>query len=96
MPAALQRFIEEGLAALTKSDGQMAQNNFQAAFLLDLHNAAARHGLARAAHAEAVKRLVESATTHESDRNYALARTDYQKARHWTPKRSKRLPVASG
>jgi tetratricopeptide (TPR) repeat protein len=80
MPAALQRFIEEGLAALTEGDGQMAQNNFQAALLLDPDNTDARHGLARAAQAEAVKRLVESATAHESDRNDALALVDYRQA----------------
>jgi tetratricopeptide (TPR) repeat protein len=80
MPAALQRFIEEGLAALTEGDGQMAQKNFQTALLLDPDNTVARHGLARAAHAEAVKRLVDSATAHESDRNDALALTDYQQA----------------
>ncbi|MGB5423792.1 MAG: hypothetical protein WBN03_16635, partial [Desulfobacterales bacterium] len=56
MPAALQRFIEVGLAALTEGDGQMAQKNFQAALLLDPDNTVAQHGLARAAHAEAVKR----------------------------------------
>ena len=80
MPAALQRFIEEGLAALTEGDGQMAQNNFQAALLLDPDNTDARHGLARAAQAEAVKRLVGSATAHESDRNDALALVDYRQA----------------
>ena len=79
-PAVLQRFIEEGLAALTKGNGQVAQNNFQAALLLDPDNTVARHGLARAAQVEAVMRLVESAAAHESDKNDALALTDYLQA----------------
>ena len=79
-PAALQRFIQEGLAALAKGSGQLSQNKFQTALLLEPGNAVARQGLARAAHAEAVMRLVESGTAHESDRNDALALSEYQQA----------------
>ncbi len=79
-PAALQRFIEEGLAALARGSGQTARDKFQAALLIDPANAAARRGLDRAAHAETVKRLVESGTNHEGDRKYALALTDYEQA----------------
>ena len=79
-PAALQRFIQEGLAALAKGSGQLAQNKFRTALLLEPGNAVARQGLARAAHTEAVMRLVESGTAHESDRNDALALSEYQQA----------------
>ena len=70
-PAAMQRFIEEGLTALARGSGQTARDKFQAALLIDPANAAAHRGLDRAAHAETVKRLVESGTNHEGDRKYA-------------------------
>lgn len=78
--AALQRFIEEGLTALSKGNGQTAQKNFQAALLLDPSNAVARNGLAKVKHAEAVMQLVESGNAHESDKNFSQALTDYQNA----------------
>jgi tetratricopeptide (TPR) repeat protein len=78
--AALQRFIEEGLAALASGRGQTARNNFQAALLIEHSNAVAQHGLDRAAHTETVMRLIESGNNHETDRKYALALADYEQA----------------
>jgi tetratricopeptide (TPR) repeat protein len=78
--ATLQRFIDEGLAALAKGNGQRAQINFQAALLLDPGSMVARKGLARAEHAAEVMRLVESGSAHESDKDDVLALKDYQQA----------------
>jgi len=82
---ALQRLLNEGKLALTKGDGERAQDLFDVALMIDPENSFARHNLERAKNSKKVVQLIASGKDHENNNNLALALTDYQEALRLDP-----------
>jgi tetratricopeptide (TPR) repeat protein len=77
---ALQRLLEEGRIALTEGKGDVAQEKFKVALLIDPANQSAQKGLKRSQTIEAVLKLIEAGRQHEKDIALSLARNDYREA----------------
>ncbi len=85
----LKQLLAEGQAAIDDGNGQLAEEKFSIALLIDPDNPIARDSLQRAKNTEAVMRLLESGNRHETEGNLAAAHTDYQEAVRLDPASNK-------
>jgi len=76
----LIRLLDEGQTALDAGDGDLAQQKFATALMIDSANQAARRGRQRAKTIDAVVALMASGKQHEARGDLPLAAADYQKA----------------
>jgi tetratricopeptide (TPR) repeat protein len=77
---ALKRVLEEGRIALEDGNGQLAEEKFTIALMIDPDNRQARDSLQRAKNTEAVMRLLASGNRHETAGDLPAAHSDYQAA----------------
>ncbi len=80
MAPVLKRLLIEGQDALEEGNGELAEEKFSIALLIDPSNATAKKSLQRAKNTEAIMQLLESGNRHEAAGNLAAASTDYQDA----------------
>jgi serine/threonine protein kinase len=85
MREALGRLLDDGRSALEVGHGELAQQKFKVALMIDPTNANAQRGLKRASTIERVFELVESGRRHELDNNPSLAHVDYREALRLDP-----------
>ena len=81
----LERLLAQGRVALDEGNGELAQQKFSIALMIDPHNRLARHSLQRAKNLDAVMQLLESGNRHEKAGKIAFAHADYQEALHLDP-----------
>jgi serine/threonine protein kinase len=81
----LKRLLAEGQVALDEGNGEMAQQKFSTALMIDTENRLARNRLQRAQKIDAVRQLLESGKRHENAGKIAFAHADYQEALHLDP-----------
>jgi len=81
----LERLLAQGRVALDEGNGELAQQKFSIALMIDPHNRLARHSLQRAKNLDAVLQLLESGNRHEKAGKIAFAHADYQEALHLDP-----------
>lgn len=81
----LERLLAQGRVALDEGNGELAQQKFSIALMIDPHNRLARHSLQRAKNLDAVMQLLESGNHHEKAGKIAFAHADYQEALHLDP-----------
>ena len=77
---ALKQLLDEGRMAFEEGNGELAQQKFKTALLIDPNNQLAQTSLQRAQKLEAVMRLLESGSRHEKEGNISFAHADYQAA----------------
>ena len=82
---ALNQLLAEGRMALDEGNGELAQQKFRVALLIDPNNKLAQTSLQRAQKLEAVMRLLESGNRHEKEGNIFVAHADYQEALQLDP-----------
>jgi serine/threonine protein kinase len=82
---ALKQLLAEGRLALDEGNGELAQQKFKVALLIDPNNTLAQISLQRAQKLEAVARLLESGNRHEKEGNISFAHADYQEALQLDP-----------
>jgi tetratricopeptide (TPR) repeat protein len=80
MQEVFQHMMEQGRLALDERDGELAQEKFGTALLIDPADESARHGLERAKKIEIIIQFIESGKRHEKNANLSFAHTDYQEA----------------
>ena len=80
MDPVLKKLLTEGQDALEEGNGELAEEKFSIALMIDPSNATASNSLQRAKNTEALMRLLESGNRHEAAGNLAGAQTDYQDA----------------
>jgi tetratricopeptide (TPR) repeat protein len=76
----LTRLLDEGQAALDAGNGNLAQQKFATALMIDSTSQVARRGRKRARTIDAVIALIASGNQHEADGDLPLAADDYQEA----------------
>jgi serine/threonine protein kinase len=86
---ALKKLLAEGRMALDEGNGELAQQKFKVALLIDPNNTLAQNSLQRAQKLEAVTRLLESGNRHEKDGNISFALADFQEALQLDPESQK-------
>jgi hypothetical protein len=79
-PEVLTRLLDEGQAALDAGNGNLAQQKFATALMIDSTSQVARRGRKRARTIDAVIALIASGNQHEADGDLPLAADDYQEA----------------
>ena len=81
----LKQLLDEGQMALDEGNGELAQQKFSIALMIDPENQLARHSLQRAQKSDAVRKLLESGSRHEKAGKIAFAHADYQEALRLDP-----------
>ena len=76
----LKQLLDEGQMALDEGNGELSQQKFSIALMIDPENRLARHSLQRAKNLDAVMQLLESGNRHEKAGKIAFAHADYQEA----------------
>jgi hypothetical protein len=76
----LKQLLAEGQMALDEGNGELSQQKFTIALMIDPDNRLARHSLQRAKNLDAVMQLLESGDRHEKAGKIAFAHADYQEA----------------
>jgi predicted TPR repeat methyltransferase len=82
---ALKQLLDEGRMALDEGNGELAQQKFNVALMIDPDNKLAQNSLQRAQKLDAVMRLMESGNRHEKKGNISFAHADYQEALRLDP-----------
>ena len=80
MDDTLQSILDQGQAALNEGNGDIAQQLFRVALMIEPENELARHNLVRANNSKTVMELITSGRNHEKNNNLSLAYADYQDA----------------
>ena len=81
----LKQLLAEGQMALDEGNGELSQQKFTIALMIDPDNRLARHSLQRAKNLDAVMQLLESGNRHEKAGKIAFAHADYQEALRLDP-----------
>jgi tetratricopeptide (TPR) repeat protein len=82
---AFQKTLDEGNIALDEGNGDIAQQKFEVALMIDPSNKSVRHQLDRAKNIGTVMELLASGRNHEENGNLAFAHADYQQALNIDP-----------
>lgn len=85
----LKQLIAEGQTALEAGNGDLAEEKFSIALMMDPAHPHVPDLLQRAKNTEAVMRLLASGSRHESDGNLSGAHTDFQEALRLDPASNK-------
>jgi serine/threonine protein kinase len=81
----LKQLLAEGQTALDEGNGELSQQKFAIALMIDPQNRLARHSLQRAKKLDAVRQLLASGNRHEKAGKIAFAHADYQEALRLDP-----------
>ena len=81
----LKQLLAEGQTALDEGNGELSQQKFAIALMIDPENRLARHSLQRAKNLDAVMQLLTSGNRHEKAGKIAFAHADYQEALRLDP-----------
>ena len=81
----LKQLLAEGQMALEEGNGELSEEKFSIALMIDPENQFAQHSLERAKNIDAVRRLLESGNRHEEAGKIAFAHADYQEALRLDP-----------